>query len=415
MLLRFSVENYQSFRDQVTLELVPVGGKEHPAHIIHSRNTKDSALNCVLIYGANASGKSGLFKAMTQAVNILKYSGQIQSHAKLPRNPFMLDRESRNKPTSFEFQFIADDSIKYVYGFSYLADRITEEYLLAYFSSRATKIFDYTNGEYQFTAKYAPTFKKLTGLNAPNKLFLATADTWNAEPVKAAYTWLTTSIHTFTDVENISFSALNAYHAEADQGKRDLIDFAVQLMQETDINITDFDLSFSDHPMSEQPEQDAQETNRKFRLTSYEAMAHHTVDGEDYIIPLLNESLGTKDIFFMAPILKEVFENKGVLVIDEIDRSLHPMLVRYLIDKFSAPGNIGAQLIATTHDIYQLDLKAFRRDQIYFTEKNPDNGVSELYSLCDYSPRKNEKIEKNYLLGRYGAIPYFDNNAEDDS
>ena len=107
----------------------------------------------------------------------------------------------------------------------------------------------------------------------------------------------------------------------------------------------------------------------------------------------------------MAPFLKKVFEQKGVLAIDEIDRSLHPMLVRYLIEKFSAPENKGAQLIATTHDVFQLDLSEFRRDQIYFTEKDQDTGVSDLYSLCDFSPRKNEKVGRNYLLGRYGAIP----------
>lgn len=395
MLLRFSVENYQSFRDQVTLELIPNAGSEHLDHIIQSSDEKNAALNCVMIYGANASGKSGLFKAMTQALNILKRSSSLQSNEKLPWNPFLLNNESRNKPTSFEFQFIADNDIRYVYGFSYLPDHISEEYLLAYYSNRPSNIFDYKDGSFKFSSKYAALLNPLVKMNAPNRLFLATADAWNAEPVKAAYNWLTGKIDTFTDIDNIAGRALDYYRNDTLQGRHTFIDFAVNMMKETDINISDIDLSFSDIPGFDD----------KFSIKGFQANAHHRIGGNDYLISLENESLGTHSIFFMASILKKVFEQKGVLAIDEIDRSLHPMLVRYLIEKFSAPENKGAQLIATTHDVFQLDLNEFRRDQIYFTEKNPSTGVSDLYSLCDFSPRKNEKVDKNYLLGRYGAIP----------
>ena len=395
MLLRFSVENYQSFRDQVTLELTPGTGRDHPDHIIHSKGDGSSALNCILIYGANASGKSGLFKAMTQALNILRRSGSVQANEKLPWNPFMFNKGNRDKPTSFEFQFVADNGIRYVYGFSYLPDHITEEYLLAYYSNRTSTIFEYKNDSFRFTSKFAPLFTPLVKMNARNRLFLATADAWNAEPVKDAYDWLTTKINTFTEVRDISNNALHVYENESMHGEHNNVDFAVKLMKETDINITDIDLSFSDMAVSESGT----------KLSTYMVMAHHQAEGNDYQLPLENESLGTRNIFFIAPFLKEVFEKKGVLAIDEIDRSLHPMLVSYLIEKFSAPENKGAQLIATTHDVFQLDLHQFRRDQIYFTEKDPDTGVSDLYSLCDFSPRKNEKVGKNYLLGRYGAIP----------
>ena len=395
MLLRFSVENYQSFRDQVTLELTPGSGKDDADHIIQDAGGNNSALNSILIYGANASGKSALFKAMTLALNILRRSSSVQSNEKLPWNPFMLNASGRNKPTSFEFQFVADNGIRYVYGFSYLPDHITEEYLLAYYSSRASTVFEYKNNAFRFTAKYAALFNPLVKMNARNRLFLATADAWNAEPVKDAYDWLTTKITTFTEVQDLSNGALRIYEDESNRGERGFVDFAVQMMKETDINISDIDLSFSDMSVSESGH----------KLATYQVRAHHLAEGRDYLIPLENESLGTRNIFFMAPFLKKVFEQKGVLAIDEIDRSLHPMLVRYLIEKFSIPENKGAQLIATTHDVFQLDLSEFRRDQIYFTEKDPDTGVSDLYSLCDFSPRKNEKVGKNYLLGRYGAIP----------
>ena len=395
MLLRFSVENYQSFRDQVTLELTPGSGKDDADHIIQDAGGNNSALNSILIYGANASGKSALFKAMTLALNILRRSSSVQSNEKLPWNPFILNDSGRNKATSFEFQFVADNGIRYVYGFSYLPDHITEEYLLAYYSNRASTVFEYKNDAFRFTAKYAALFNPLVKMNARNRLFLATADSWNAEPVKDAYDWLTTKITTFTEVQDLSNRALRIYEDESIRGEHGFVDFAVQMMKETDINISDIDLSFSDMSVSESGH----------KLATYQVRAHHLAEGRDYLIPLENESLGTMNIFFMAPFLKKVFEQKGVLAIDEIDRSLHPMLVRYLIEKFSAPENKGAQLIATTHDVFQLDLSEFRRDQIYFTEKDPDTGVSDLYSLCDFSPRKNEKVGRNYLLGRYGAIP----------
>ena len=251
MLLRFSVENYQSFRDQVTLELTPDSGKDDADHIIQDVGGNNSALNSILIYGANASGKSALFKAMTLALNILRRSSSVQSNEKLPWNPFMLNDSGRNKPTSFEFQFVADNGIRYVYGFSYLPDHITEEYLLAYYSNRASTVFEYKNNAFRFTAKYAALFNPLVKMNARNRLFLATADAWNAEPVKHAYDWLTTKITTFTEVQDRSNGALRIYEDESNRGERGFVDFAVKLMKETDINISDIDLSFSDMSVSE--------------------------------------------------------------------------------------------------------------------------------------------------------------------
>lgn len=293
MLLRFSVENYQSFRDQVTLELTPGSGKDDADHIIQDAGGNNSALNSILIYGANASGKSALFKAMTLALNILRRSSSVQSNEKLPWNPFMLNASGRNKPTSFEFQFVADNGIRYVYGFSYLPDHITEEYLLAYYSSRASTVFEYKNDAFRFTAKYAALFNPLVKMNARNRLFLATADAWNAEPVKDAYDWLTTKITTFTEVQDLSNGALRIYEDESNRGERGFVNFAVKMMKETDINISDIDLSFSDMSVSESGH----------KLATYQVRAHHLAEGRDYLIPLENESLGTRNIFFMAPFL----------------------------------------------------------------------------------------------------------------
>jgi len=145
MLLQFSVENYLSFKEQAVLSLVPSSDKEHLNNI--NDNGTFKGLNTIVIYGANASGKSNLFKAVTIALNMIRNSANTQVDQLLPVVPFKLDDESRSKPSAFEFQFVASDGKKYVYGFSVLPDRIVEEYLYYYNTSRPTKVFDRTEGD----------------------------------------------------------------------------------------------------------------------------------------------------------------------------------------------------------------------------------------------------------------------------
>ena len=139
----------------------------------------------------------------------------------------------------------------------------------------------------------------------------------------------------------------------------------------------------------------------------------HTVKSEDnkikhYLLPLEAESLGTKQLFYLAPLFKDALGKGSTLVIDEIDRSMHPFIVKYLVNLFrnESINKNNAQLICTTHATTLLTLSTFRRDQIWFTEKDSETGITDLYSLDDYSVKKTENIEKGYLIGRYGAIPY---------
>ena len=140
MLIQFSVENYLSIRDKLFISLEPSADKEHPENIISKGDEK--ATSTITIYGANASGKSSLFKAITLALNMIRNSNNVQVTDILPVVPFKLDFESRNKPTSFEFTFIAKDNQKYVYGFSATIEKIVEEYLYCYTSAKQSLIFD---------------------------------------------------------------------------------------------------------------------------------------------------------------------------------------------------------------------------------------------------------------------------------
>ena len=415
MLLQFSVENYLSFKEQAVLSLVPSSDKEHSNNI--NDNGTFKGLNTIAIYGANASGKSNLFKAATVALNMIRNSANTQVDQLLPVVPFKLDDESKSKPSAFEFQFVAGDGKKYIYGFSALPDRIVEEYLYGYNTSRPTKIFDRTETDsYEFSRTTKKELEPIVRFTTKNRLFISSPTLLNADSTRAAYEWLAKGIDTYMNVKELEGRAFEYYKADRDNNSTANIDFTKDLFKAADINISDIDYSY--HRFSEiAPSVPNIKINNEPIFSDetimHEVRTEHLVMDEDgnmrkYNLSLDEESLGTSMLFFYGPFLKETLDKGKVLFIDEIDKSLHPFIVSYLINLFSSRKNNGAQLIVTTHDTSQLSLDRFRRDQIYFTEKNPKTGVSDLYSLDDFEKpvRKDENIRKKYLQGRYGAIPY---------
>ena len=420
MLLQFSVENYLSFKDTAVLSLIPAADKEHLDNITDQADYK--GLNTVAIYGSNASGKSNLFKAITVSLNMIRNSANTQVDQLLPIVPFKLDDESKGKPTSFEYQFVASDGKKYIYGFSAFPDRIVEEYLYCYNTNRPTKIFDRIEKEpYTFSRTTKKELEPIVRFTTKNRLFISSATLMNAESTRSAYEWLSMGIDTFMNVSQIQDRAASYYMRDYDNNSRANIEFTKDLFKAADVSISDIEYSYRKIE-DFSPDAPHITINNETLLPALELRqeikTEHLVTDEDgnskkYTLSLQEESLGTTMLFLYGPFLKETLDNGKVLFIDEIDRSLHPFVVSYLISLFSSNRNNGAQLIFTTHDTSQLSLERFRRDQIYFTEKNPDSGVSDLYSLGDFEKpvRKDENIQKKYLQGRYGAIPYV--HAED--
>ena len=420
MLLQFSVENYLSFKDIAVLSLVPSADKEHLNNI--TSRGKFKGLNTIAIYGANASGKSNLFKAVTIALNMIRSSANTQVDQLLPVVPFKLDGKSKGKPSAFEFQFVGTDGKKYIYGFSALPDRIVEEYLYCYNTSRPTKVFDRTETDsYTFSRTTKKELGPIIRFTTKNRLFISSATLLNAESTRNAYEWLSSGIDTFMNVNELQNRAYAYYMEDYDNNSRVNIEFTKDLFKAADISITDIDYSY--RKIDEIPPDSPRIMINNEPILSavklrQDVNTEHVVIEEDgnakkYTLSLQEESLGTTMLFLYGPFLKETLDKGKVLFVDEIDRSLHPFIVSYLINLFSSNKNNGAQLIITTHDTSQLSLERFRRDQIYFTEKNPKAGVSDLYSLDDFKKpvRKDENIQKKYLQGRYGAIPYV--HAED--
>lgn len=405
MILEFSVKNFLSFKEKVTFSMIANSNKELNDNYVEIGGNK--VLKSAAIYGANASGKSNLFKILTLVVLMLRSSNSVDINAKLPLIPFKLDKGSVNKPSEFEIKFIFDET-RYVYGFIADKDKIYDEYLYYYPNGRETKIFDRTNiNEYSYTQKDEKILREIEAKNAQNKFFLATATNWNFDKTKAAYNFLTNGIGTCNNLEILKNMAYKMYETNPDYLK----DFAIDFLQKADFNIEDYQISQIDVPgefLTAIPEFITKTLPDKPK--AYQVLFKHK--NSDNYLSIDEESLGTQMIFAFIPFLADSLKNKKVLIIDELDKSLHPFLVQYIVEIFNDAeiNKNGSQLIFNTHDTNLLDLNILRRDQIWFTEKNSETGESDLYSLSDFSVRKQENVEKGYMLGRYGAVPFIKND-----
>ena len=411
MLLEFSVKNFLSFRDEVTLSLEKGNGNENINNVFIEDEYE--VLKNAAIYGANSSGKSNLLKALSCAILMVRNSNTIPVNGRWNLiKPFLFDEDSRKKPSEFKFVFLVN-KVRYIYYFSATSEKIYDESLEAYYSQKPTNIFIRKNTtEYEFNSDKLK-LTEIARVNTENKLFLSTATTWNYEKTKDAFLWFATGIDTYSSFENISSDDLINYSKNTDN----IVEFAVKLLNESDILIKDIKVDYEEKEMDESmmnmllPPLARRNNPPKISNVNIE-LYHEIVDEEGnkkyYPIKINDESFGTMALFAFAPFLKRAFEETKVIIVDEIERSLHPSLVEYIIRLFNNEkiNKVNSQLIFTTHATNLLSLNLLRRDQIWFTEKNSKNGASDLYSLDSFSVRKEENIQKGYINGRYGAIPF---------
>lgn len=418
MLIEFSVKNFRSFRDEVIFSMEAGNGDELPNNVFEVNNTK--ILKTASLYGANASGKSNFMRAFTAAIMMVRNSNMIPLGARWAEIvPFLLDECSRNEPTVFTFVFIAN-GVKYRYCFGTDGEKIQEESLDAYYSQKPSNIFKRTNvNDYKFITEDNSRLKALVARNTDNKLFLATATNWNYDKTKDAFLWFMNSIDTYDSFDMIADEDLVSYSKDDSPFK----DFSLKLLRETDILIKDIHVDYAEKDMDTNmmdllvPPAIKNNGNSKFRSLNIEVEHEIELDNgnkKTYTLNFGDESSGTKILFALAPSLMRAFAKTRVLIVDELEKSLHPSLVEYIIKIFNNPNinKANSQLIFTTHAVSLLDLDLLRRDQIWFAEKNPMNGVTDLYPLDDFSVRKDENIQKGYINGRYGAIPFIGNGID---
>ena len=393
MLIQFSVENYLSIKDKVVLSLLASKDTEHSEHLIIDGNK--NYLKSSVIYGANASGKSNVLNAFWFMVNYVLTSHNQQVHKSIDRTPFKFDRETPARSSSFEVIFTAN-GVRYAYGFSLTDKAVTDEYLYYYPNGRQALIFerkDITDFRFTVDVDEQNTLKERT---SANKLYLSVASNWSYSKVIPVLEW-------FASCQIITkHSVADAYGLEAEQLKDDDYRRVIaSMLRVADLGIQALQIRDTD-PLS---------TLRNDVFTNIEAV--HTVQDTagnafSYTLNMTEESDGTNSYFKLIGIVKKALDQGTLLVADEMDAHLHPLLTKHLVSLFnSAEFNPnGAQLVFTSHNTNLLDLDVLRRDQIWFTEKDEQTAATDLFSLYDFSIRKDAKVEKGYLIGRYGAIPF---------
>jgi uncharacterized protein len=417
MLIEFAVANFRSIRDEQRLSLVAGSGPE-----LGDTNTltPDVApgtkplrlLRSAAIYGPNAAGKSNLLKAMETMRRIVLTSHQELDA--LPVVPFRFDNASQSSPTLFEVVILIG-GVRYQYGFRATADRVHDEWLFAFPKGRAQRWFERDvsdkTGEHEFGFG-----EKLTGdkevwrrATRPNSLFLSAAVNLNSEQLQPIYQWFRLGTETFGVKELTSSKSVARCSSQA--GSDTLLTF----LQAADLGIAGIHIEgYKD--------EDRTEATRSFLaqflqgLSSFKKvyLVHRSDDGQLVELDLNDESDGTRKMFAFAAPWLEALETGQTLAVDELHDNLHPLLVRYLIELFHSPKTNpkGAQLIFTTHETSILSQEIFRRDQIWFCERD-EQQATRLFPLTDFSPRMGrENLERAYLSGRYGALPYLRSLSE---
>jgi len=413
MIIQCSVENFLSIKDTVTINTSTLGLKEKDANIIDF-NQKNYVLS-IGLFGPNASGKTNFIKALGFVREFLLNSNNLQIGTKIRVTPFKFDENTRNKPSKFDVIFVVNN-IKYQYGFSCTTDEVVEEYLYYYPKGMPKKIFIRTKENYKFDPEDKKILDDIKLKNTVNKLFLATATNWNYKKTEPAYRFLTENMNfviDYIDFQRKTFDLI-------EKGDKKFKSFLINFLKNADFNISDVDVKskeLSTEEIFKMGILSSSAVSNNLSTVSgiiYNTNVYHDVSNKKYSIEYETESLGTINAFSLSSILYYTFLNGGVLLIDEIDKSMHPLLVKYIIEMFhNEEINISkSQLIFTTHDTNFLDLELFRREQIWFVEKDYNTASTKLIPLTDYSPRKNDNAEKNYLLGRYGAIPYINESGD---
>ncbi|RQW27275.1 ATP-binding protein [Rhodobacteraceae bacterium CH30] len=413
MILEFRIRNYRSIRDEQVLSLVANSSDKALAES-HLAPTGIKALphtvRTAVIYGPNASGKSTLLNALSYLRAVVAESAAvIQPGQSYNLQPFKFDTEHAHAPTEFELTFMLD-GVRHQYSFAMTAERIVSESLLVYRTAKPQQWFVRTqddSGEgyhYEFSSHLTGSRKLWQESTRPNALFLSTAAQLNSELLGPVFRAIVDGLLFLPAGAQFSHDHTTALLG-SEEGRTAIRDF----LTAADISIADIQAipRKGTRQLMVMHEGTLRVASSEENETQIPLFLHQTPHGSAKL-ELHEESEGTQRLYgLVAPVL-DVLKTGRTLVIDELDGSLHTLLVRYLIQMFHNPAlnPRGAQLIFSTHDTSLLDHSLFRRDQIWFTEKDNDQ-ATQLYPLTDFSPRKHEAWERGYLTGRYGAVPFF--------
>ncbi|MDP2402483.1 MAG: ATP-binding protein [Methylotenera sp.] len=414
MLIEFRVRNFRSIRDEQVLSLVASSDKslKETNTLVSGIKVAPSLLRSAVIYGPNAGGKSNLVKAIQYMRGVVVESASLmQPSQTFNAQTFRLDSVSESGNTEFEATFILE-GVRYQYGFELNTQRITKEYLLVYKAFKPQQWFErhydlIANKDiYEFSSGLKGSKSLWENATRSNSLFLSMAVQLNSSQLRPIFDWFNNMLTIFNEISPLN-PQFSVDMLKQSDGKQLICDF----LTAADISIADINIVTRKVPgQSLHFDLTANKTEvRSEEQEINEVQFHHETDKGKAVFGLNDESLGTQRLLFLAGPILDILNKGRTLIVDELDSSLHPLLVRRLVELFHSTLNTkGAQLIFTTHDTSLLDPELFRRDQVWFVEKDREQ-ASSLYPLSDFSPRKNEALETGYLSGRYGALPFFKN------
>ncbi len=426
MIIEFKVENFLSFKDLTTLSMVTAKSfKEHNGTHTISVDNKLSLLKSTVVYGNNASGKSNLLKAMAFMKQIILNSFRDalmdDTDRKFPLEKFALNSKSENETTFFEISFIHGDT-KYRYGFEIDYDKVVAEWLY-HTTSKEVYLF---RRNLQHIEINKSAFKEGLGKESDvkeNVLFLSILATLGKETSSSIVDWF----KQFNIINGTYDRGHKRYTIDKLKSDKDFFNWVLHFIKYLEISnlstneedVNEIEIEFDALKDKKDDEEiinilssiNPKKSKRDFLLTY-----HRKYDENNVFIDTIpfnfdkQESEGTKKLLYLLGPWYDTLKNSKVLVIDELDSRLHTHLTLRLIDFFHECNMKKAQLICAVHDISLLNKETFRRDQIWFVEKN-QFGASELISLADFKSdivRSKSAFDKNYFEGKYGAIPYFD-------
>lgn len=413
MLIEFQVKNFRSFRARATLSMVAAHFSEHSDTNTFDPNLRgfDRLLRSAVIYGPNAAGKTNLLRAVQFVKTMVATSASKSAMSSSLYDPFKLSRATRNAPSEFQVTF-AQDGTRYEYGFSIGSDHIEKEWLVEHVHTRGRVLFDrsYNHRKEKYEWKFSKFLRgqKSTWSEATRSdaLFLSTAIQLNNKQLLPVFEWFQSRLVVVVGPTTLNES-LTLKLLDQPDGKERLLPF----LREADLGVVDVTMEREPVPSGSRilsknlilEHKHGDQTPNVLTIT----LSHVTDDPNNpMVFEFEDESHGTQVLFKTAGAWLNVMMNGEVLLVDEIEASLHPLLVRFLIKKFhsDATNSKNAQLVCSTQNTSLLDRILFRRDQVWFVEKKPD-GESQLYPLTDFSPRNDESFERGYMRGRYGALP----------
>ena len=433
MIISFAIENWMSFRDKVTFSMLATRERQHNSRVSRLRKYQTRILPIAAIYGGNAAGKSNFFKALQFVQTLVVRGSAIDSLIGV--EPFQLNEKESKKPTRFIFELLIDEGI-YEFDFSVTRTVVVEEKLVLIKKASEKVLYHRDTGN----IKFAPSLSEDLFLNfayrgtRDNQLFLTNSVSQKLDIFRPVYNWFKNTLQLIGPDSAFNFIELyfdeNHPHYDTMHGILRQLDLGISRLAGEEVPFDNIPLPAAyAREITESIKENIKENKgircqiqaigdryvvyrKQNRLIAKKLITYHPkADGNEVKFGINQESDGSQRVLDLLPAFVEqgTASSKNVLVIDEIDRSLHTLLTRRLIEIYltACSEDTRTQLLLTTHDVMLMDQKLLRRDEMWVTERDA-SGTSSLFSFSEFKDvRRDKDVRKSYLQGRLGGIPRF--------